>query len=143
MQPSVRILAQPRSVTRHWLRAATAGCTRPTPTELDAIYYMVSNVFGFEIRFIERSLCGYPHLDKDWFAVHPHRRHLCAGCGHHFRDNATGIGNPIAELQRATGLVTREPVPAGRSLTISQSDYPGGIQILGLKPGDHLVGCEG
>ena len=95
---------------------------------------MVSSVFGFGIWFIECSLCGYPHLDKDWFAVHPHRRHLCAGCGRHFRDTATGIGNPIAELQRATGLATREPVPAGRSLNISQSDYPGGIQIWGSNP---------
>jgi hypothetical protein len=103
-------------------------------SELDAVYYMVSSIFGFEIRFIECSLCGYPHLDKDWFAVHPHRRHLCAGCGHHFRDNATGIGNPIAELQRATGLSRREPVPAGRSLDIRQSDYPGGIQIWGSNP---------
>lgn len=102
-----------------------------TISELDAVYYMVSSIFGFGIRFIECSLCGYPHLDKDWFSIHPHRRHLCAGCGRHFRDTATGIGNPIAELQRATGLATREPVPAGRSLDIRQSDYPGGIQIWG------------
>lgn len=102
--------------------------------ELDAVYYMVSSVFGFGVHFIECSLCGYPHLDKDWFSVHPHRRHLCAGCGHHFRDTATGIGNPIAELQRATGLATREPVPAGRTLNISQSDYPGGMQIWGSNP---------
>jgi hypothetical protein len=103
-------------------------------SELDAVYYMVSRIFGFEIRFIECSLCGYPHLDKDWFAVHPHRRHLCAGCGHHFRDNATSIGNPIAELQRATGLATREPIPAWRSLDIRQSKYRGGIQIWGSNP---------
>jgi hypothetical protein len=103
-------------------------------SELDAVYYMVSSIFGFGIRFIECSLCGYPHLDKDWFAIHPHRRHLCAGCGRHFRDTATGIGNPIAELQRATGLATREPVPAGRLLNISQSDYPGGMQIWGSNP---------
>ena len=105
-----------------------------TISEFDAVYYMVSSVFGFGIRFIECTLCGYPHLDKDWFAVHPHRRHLCAGCGHHFRDKATGIGNPIAEVQRATVLAMREPVPAGRSLNISQSDYPGGIQIWGSNP---------
>jgi hypothetical protein len=105
-----------------------------TISELDAVYYMVSSIFGFGIRFIECSLCGYPHLDKDWFSVHPHRRHLCAGCGHHFRDTATGIGNPIAELQRATGMATREPIPAGRSLDIRQADYPGGIQIWGSNP---------
>jgi hypothetical protein len=105
-----------------------------TISEFDAVYYMVSSVFGFGVRFIECSLCGYPHLDKDWFSIHPHRRHLCAGCGRHFRDTATGIGNPIAELQRATGLATQEPVPAARSLNIIQSDYPGGIQIWGSNP---------
>lgn len=103
-------------------------------SELDAVYYMVSSVFGFGVRFIECSLCGYPHLDKDWFSIHPHRRHLCAGCGRHFRDSASGIGNPVAELQRATGLAAREPVPAPRSRDISQSDYPGGIQIWGSNP---------
>lgn len=105
-----------------------------TISELDAVYYMVSSVFGFGVRFIECSLCGYPHLDKDWFSIHPHRRHLCAGCGRHFRDTESGIGNPVAELQRVTGLATREPVPAGQSLNISQSDYPGGIQVWGSNP---------
>jgi hypothetical protein len=105
-----------------------------TISELDAVYYMVSTVFGFGVRYIECSLCGYPHLDKDWFSIHPHRRHLCAGCGRHFRDTVTGIGNPIAHLQAATGLATREPVPAELSLDIRQSDYTGGIQIWGSNP---------
>jgi NAD-dependent SIR2 family protein deacetylase len=101
---------------------------------MDAVYYMASSVFGFGVRYIECSLCGYPHLDKDWFSVHPHRRHLCAGCGRHFRDTAAGIGNPIAHLQTATGLASRHPVPAGRSLSLSQEKYPGGIQIWGSNP---------
>jgi hypothetical protein len=105
-----------------------------TISELDAVYYMVSSVFGFGVRYIECSLCGYPHLDKDWFSVHPHRRHLCAGCGRHFRDTAAGIGNPIAQLQAATGLASRKPVPAGRSFRVSQQEYPGGIQIWGSNP---------
>lgn len=103
-------------------------------SELDAVYYMVSSVFGFGVKFIECSLCGYPHLDKDWFSIHPHRRHLCAGCGRHFRDTATGIGNPVAELQRAVGLAAREPVQAAKPLKINQSEYPGGIQIWGSNP---------
>jgi hypothetical protein len=103
-------------------------------SELDAVYYMVSIVFGFGVRYIECSLCGYPHLDKDWFSIHPHRRHLCAGCGRHFRDTTRGIGNPVTELQRVTGLATREPVLAPRDLHINQSDYPGGIQIWGSNP---------
>ena len=103
-------------------------------SELDAVYYMVSSVFGFAVRFVECSLCGYPHLDRDWFSIHPHRRHLCAGCGRHFHDTTSSIGNPVAELQRATGLAVRKPVPANRSLNINQSDYPDGIQIWGSNP---------
>ena len=103
-------------------------------SELDAVYYMVSSVFCFSVRYIECSLCGYPHLDKDWFSIHPHRRHLCAGCGRHFRDTAIGIGNPIAQLQTATGLAPRKPIPAARPLHIRQQDYPGGIQIWGSNP---------
>jgi hypothetical protein len=105
-----------------------------TISEFDAVYYMVSSVFGFGVREIACSLCGYPHLDKDWFSVHPHRRHLCAGCGRHFRDTAIGIGNPIAQLQTVTGLASRQTVPARRSLRLSQQDHPGGIQIWGSNP---------
>jgi len=34
------------------------------------------HVFGFDTRQ-SMHFCGYPHLDKDWFSIHPHRRH-CA-----------------------------------------------------------------
>src|SRR6266478_2907695 len=64
-------------------------------SELDAIYYMVSSVFGNEMKYVTCSYCGYPHLDRDWFSVHPHRRHLCAGCGKHFADTSVAVGNPI------------------------------------------------
>lgn len=105
-----------------------------TISELDAVYYMVSSVFGFGVRYIRCSLCGYPHLDKDWFSVHPHRRHLCAGCGRHFHDTAVAIGNPIAQLQATTGLASRKLMMAAQSLRIRQKEYPGGIQIWGSNP---------
>ena len=100
-------------------------------SEIDAVYYMVSSVFGFETRYVRCTLCGYPHLDKDWFSIHPHRRHLCAGCGKHFRDTAVGIGNPIHATQELVGLLPRKPTEAPRTLSLRQSDYPGGIQIWG------------
>jgi len=102
-----------------------------TVSETDAVYYMVSSVFGFEVRHIQCPLCGYSHLDKDWFSVHPHRRHLCAGCGRHFGDKAPGIGNPICHVQALAGLNRRRPTTAQRSLCIRQQEYPGGIQIWG------------
>lgn len=41
--------------------------------ENDAIYYMVSSVFGFSMSFVPCTHCGWPHLDKDWFSVQPCR----------------------------------------------------------------------
>lgn len=100
-------------------------------SEVDAVYYMVSSVFGFEMRDVRCVYCGYPHLDKDWFSIHPHRRHLCAGCGRNFRDSVVGIGNPIRATQEILRLIPRKPTEARKILSIQQKDYLGGIQIWG------------
>jgi hypothetical protein len=100
-------------------------------TELDAIYYMVSSMFGFKTRRVQCPSCAEFHLDKDWFSVHPHGRHLCAGCGRIFRDSAVGIGNPIQEMRRLFGAQERKSKSANRSISLKQSDYPGGIQVWG------------
>jgi hypothetical protein len=100
-------------------------------SEIDAVYYMVSSVFGFGMRDVRCTYCGYPHLDKDWFSIHPHGRHLCAGCGKNFRDSVVGIGNPIRATQETLGLLPRKPVQAAKALSLRQSDYPGGIQVWG------------
>jgi hypothetical protein len=102
--------------------------------ELDAIYYMATSVFGYTMRHVRCTYCGHPHLDKDWFSVHPHARHLCAGCGKHFRDTQTGIGNPICSVREACRIQTRAPTLSKRTLDIRQRDYPGGIQIWGSNP---------
>lgn len=103
-------------------------------SEIDAVYYMVSSVFGFSTREVHCTYCGYSHLDKDWFSVHPHRRHLCAGCGRHFRDTVVGIGNPIRATQESSKLFPRQAQKATRTISIRQQDYPGGIQIWGSNP---------
>ncbi len=100
-------------------------------SELDAIYYMVSAVFGFTVSHVNCTFCGYSHLDKDWFSVHPHRRHLYAGCGKMFMDAQLGIGNPIASLSQRN---SKAPIEAKKKLNINQADYPGGIQIWGSNP---------
>lgn len=100
-------------------------------SEIDAVYYMVSSVFGFETRHVRCAFCGYSHLDKDWFSIHPHRRHLCAGCGRNFRDDTSGIGNPIREMQEISGLFPGATTKAAKKLSLHQRDYPGGIQIWG------------
>jgi hypothetical protein len=103
-------------------------------SELDAIYYMVTSVFGCEMKYITCSYCGYPHLDRDWFSVHPHRRHLCAGCGKHFTDTTVAVGNPIFGVRTACGIKAHKSRPSRKALRIRQADYPGGIQIWGSNP---------
>jgi DNA-directed RNA polymerase subunit RPC12/RpoP len=92
-------------------------------SEIDAVYYMVSGVFGFDTRHVRCTYCGYPHLDKDWFSIHPHRRHLCAGCGRNFRDTISGIGNPIRATQEILGLPPQKTKKAAKTLSIRQRDY--------------------
>jgi predicted nucleic-acid-binding Zn-ribbon protein len=103
-------------------------------SELDAIYYMVTSIFGFKMKYVQCGKCGYPHLDKDWFSLHPHQRHLCSGCGQYFRDDERGIGNPLVGMQAALGSSPQLPTKINRRLEINQRDYPGGIQIWGSNP---------
>lgn len=104
-------------------------------SELEAIYYMVSTVFGFDVSHVECEHCGDSHLDKDWFSVHPHQRHLCAGCGRYFRDTRTAIGNPVFRAREACGVgKNRQLRPATKKLRIRQADFPGGIQVWGSNP---------
>ena len=102
--------------------------------EIDAINYMVSGVFGFETIEVKCIHCGFAHLDRDWFAVHSHRRHQCHGCGRQFSDTGAGVGNPIATLRHMLGAKPTQKLRAPDSISIRQKDYPGGIQIWGSNP---------
>lgn len=120
-----------RSVT---LQGHDGALTKIEISELDAIYFMVSSVFGFTPKEVNCSLCGFPHLDKDWFSVHEHGRHLCAGCGRQFRDTTRAIGNPLIKARKVFGIEQARTVLARQSVKIAQADYPGGIQIWGSNP---------
>jgi len=102
--------------------------------EIDAINYMVSGVFGFETIPVSCSRCGFAHLDRDWFAVHSHRRHQCHGCGMQFSDSARGVGNPLSGLRSLLERKPRGSVVAPRKAEINQKDFPGGLQIWGSNP---------
>ena len=99
-----------------------------TVSELDAIYYMVTSIFGYRMKHVACPSCEYAHLDKDWFSVHPHRRHLCAGCGRYFKDSEAAMATrcvrfvirPCARL--TGGRDGRERVYALRRQTIL-ADY--------------------
>ncbi len=99
--------------------------------ELDAIYFAISNIFGYEPKAIYCSYCGYSHLDRDWFSLHPHKSHLCSSCGKNFRDIDIAVGNPLAAIRILPFY--RKPITkkSKKKLKISQSDYRGGIQIWG------------
>jgi NAD-dependent SIR2 family protein deacetylase len=101
-------------------------------TELDAIYFMVSAVFGFTTAYIECTRCRWPHLDKDWFSVHAHKSHLCAGCGLNFRDDKVAIGNPATRVREAYRV--RAPRAATGTCRLRQRDYRGGLRIWGSNP---------
>lgn len=99
--------------------------------EIDAINFMVSGVFGFKTIPVACGHCGFPHLDRDWFAVHHHKRHQCHGCGKQFSDTVPGVGNPLAYLKLMIEKVPAERIPAPREIEINQKDFPGGIQVWG------------
>lgn len=102
--------------------------------EIDAINYMVSGVFGFETIAVNCAYCGFPHLDRDWFAVHAHRRHQCHGCGKQFSDSVVGVGNPLATVRQMLGAKKPKLAPAKRKAKFKQSQFPGGVQIWGSNP---------
>ncbi len=119
-------------------RVALLGPSTPSKgfviSDLDAVYFMVSSVFGFKVKHVVCTECGCPHLDKDWFSVHKHQTHLCAGCGKTFRDSERSIGNPVAIVQDTICKGRTKVAPANRNKNIDQRDYAGGLQIWGSNP---------
>lgn len=113
------------------LKTSDPQCPNVLIDEIDAIYYMVSSIFGFDMAYVCCTHCNWPHLDKDFFSVRPHRRHLCVGCGRNFTDTQKAIGNPIIGVQSAGGFQSHQSRLSKRTLRIKQSDYHGGIQIWG------------
>lgn len=101
--------------------------------EEEAVYYMASQVFGYPMRHVVCPKCSFPHLDKDFFAVNPHKRHLCSGCGRHFVDSQEGIGNPLMALKALVGdsETVRKTTKPGRPLAIEQKHYENGIELWG------------
>lgn len=100
----------------------------------DAIYFMISSIFGFKVSYVPCKYCNWPHLDKDFFSVQPHRRHLCFNCGKHFLDWTRGIGNPIVGVRQLINAPEHGVRPAAKKIKLKQRDFPGGIQIWGSNP---------
>ena len=99
----------------------------------EAIHYMVAAIFDLQTKSIECPMCGRSHVDKDWFSVHPHQKHLCTYCNKTFLDKELGIGNPIGALAETLEVPSRQP-SQGMPRTLQQIDFPGGIQLWGSNP---------
>lgn len=105
-------------------------------TSETAVNYYLSKFMGREVRHLFCIRCGELHLDAGYFAIKPHKNHLCHGCGHLFRDNAKSVSNPIALLLERPDIpqAAHEIGSANRKLEIKQADCQGGIQIWASNP---------
>ncbi|MEP9359086.1 hypothetical protein [Sphingomonas sp. KR3-1] len=101
-----------------------------------AVAYYISRFLGRNIVGLFCHHCGTPHLDSDWFAVKPHRVHLCHGCNRLFREEQKRVSNPLEMVHHHLNAIA----PAAKmrrakgSIDIGQSDYPGGLQIWASNP---------
>ena len=101
-----------------------------------AVSAYISRCIGNPLVSLFCTYCGEPHLDSEWFAVKPHKRHLCHACGEVFIANQKGVSNPLERLRwrfKDTNE-TRSLVRPDRPLVAKLSDYPGGIQMWASNP---------
>jgi transposase-like protein len=97
-----------------------------------AISFYMSRFLNREIKLLRCPHCEEVHLDAGYFAVKPHRKHMCQACGRHFNDSEKSISNPVALLQVVQHNVA--PIRAPRRLNIEQASFPGGMQIWASNP---------
>lgn len=105
-------------------------------TSETAVAYYLSRFLKRQIVHIFCPYCEEPHLDSDWFAVKPHRVHLCHGCNRLFRQDIRRVSNPLEAVRHKLGDrdTTRTAVRAKGRLDIRQADYPFGLQVWASNP---------
>jgi transposase-like protein len=105
-------------------------------TQEAAVNYYLSRFLGVKVKHLFCPECGDVHLDAGYFAIHPHRKHLCHGCGSFFRDSERAVSNPIDLLRSVwAGRMPRQaPKKSRYFLDIKQSDFNGGIEIWASNP---------
>ena len=107
-----------------------------TITAETAMSLYISRFLKNNITCLFCTHCGEPHLDSDFFAVKPHKKHLCLACGKYFHDTQKSVSNPIVGLPvlGVFDLTSRSVKHSERKLNIRQTDYLGGIQIWASNP---------
>lgn len=68
-----------------------------------------SRIAGIGSSLISCPRCGVEHIDEGWFAVVPHRKHQCMGCGREFYDKTASSGNTVET--RIAGLFPQRRCP--------------------------------
>lgn len=119
------------SVPRDLFGEGTALITGET-----AVAYYLSRFLDRQIDTIFCTHCDTPHLDSDWFAVKPHRVHLCHGCNKLFKMETRRVSNPLEAVRHKLGDrdTRRKQRRAKGELDISQAMFPGGLQIWASNP---------
>lgn len=102
--------------------------------EESARAFMVSSIAGRENVVLQCPRCGWPHLDRDVFAVGPHRKHVCNRCGRSFWAADLTISNPAMAIRDLPGVGTPPaPLPVTGSIELSRTDG-GGFAVWGSNP---------
>lgn len=102
-------------------------------TRETGVAYYISNVLDRTLSTLYCTYCGEAHLDADWFAVKPHRRHLCHSCNSLFVA-VRSISNPAIALQQFYKDNSRKILRATRVFDVRQRDFAGGMQIWASNP---------
>jgi predicted RNA-binding Zn-ribbon protein involved in translation (DUF1610 family) len=98
----------------------------------DALAHLVTRLAGQEVSSMQCPRCGYEHLDRDAFAVRPHRRHQCQRCGRFFWARTPSIGNGVGMLAEVLSD-RQDPAPAPGKIDLQTDDF-GSIEIWGSTP---------
>lgn len=102
--------------------------------EESAKAYMITAIAGLENVVLQCPRCGWLHLDRDIFAIGPHRKHVCNRCGRSFWAHDLTISNPALAVRDLDGVgAPPPPRPARRHLHLSREEV-GGFAIWGSNP---------
>jgi transposase-like protein len=102
----------------------TSGTESIEIDEESAVAHLVTAIAGQSTVVLECPHCRWQHLDRDQFAVNPHRKHLCNRCGRNFWAGELTISNPLAAVLAVPGLAPcLSPVAATQDLCLDLADY--------------------
>lgn len=115
------------------VRITSAG-RQVTLDEESALAHVASAVAGYDNVVLRCTHCGFEHLDRDIFAVEPHRKHLCNRCGRNFWAKDATVSNPAVAVSSLPG-VTPPPPPVASAATIAiDSSHYSGVAIWPSNP---------